>query len=76
MLPLKSAMKNPSDFYRPAGVLNVGMIFVTTLFITFGFIGYWHWGENVAGSLTLNLPQHEMYILYENFFFLIVSCSV
>lgn len=39
----------------------LGMIFVTTLFITFGFFGYLRWGEDVAGSLTLNLPQHEMY---------------
>ncbi len=38
-----------------------GMVFVTTLFITFGFFGYLRWGEDVGGSLTLNLPQHEMY---------------
>lgn len=55
-------MKTPTNFYRPAGVLNVGMIFVTTLFVTFGFFGYLKWGEDVAGSLTLNLPQDEMYV--------------
>lgn len=42
------------------GVLNVGMVFVTTLFITFGFFGYLKWGDHVDGSLTLNLPQNEM----------------
>ncbi|KAG4068669.1 hypothetical protein HA402_002360 [Bradysia odoriphaga] len=60
VLPLKNSMKNPLNFSRPAGVLNVGMIFVTTLFITFGFVGYLCWGEDVAGSLTLNLPQDEI----------------
>lgn len=44
------------------------MIFVTTLFITFGFVGYLCWGENVAGSLTLNLPQDEMYFVEQIFF--------
>lgn len=53
-------MKNPSDFSRPAGVLNIGMTIVTTLYIAFGFFGYLKWGEDVAGSLTLNLPQSEM----------------
>ncbi|KAJ6637548.1 Proton-coupled amino acid transporter 4 [Pseudolycoriella hygida] len=60
VLPLKNAMKNPKNFTRPAGVLNVGMTFVATLLITFGFFGYLQWGEKVAGSLTLNLPQHEI----------------
>lgn len=60
VLPLKNSMKIPSNFSRPAGVLNIGMAFVSTLFITFGFVGYLRWGEDVAGSLTLNLPQDEI----------------
>lgn len=56
-------MKKPSNFSRPVGVLNVGMIFVTTLFITFGFFGFLKWGDDVAGSLTLNLPQQQMCVI-------------
>lgn len=59
VLPLKNAMKKPKLFSRPSGVLNVGMIFVGTLFITMGFVGYWKYGEGVKGSLTLNLPEKD-----------------
>lgn len=57
MLPLKNAMKNPSRFDETFGVLNIGISIVTVLFISFGFVGYLKWGDEVAGSLTLNLPQ-------------------
>jgi hypothetical protein len=33
---------------------------VSGIFISFGFIGYWKYGELTAPSLTLNLPIHEM----------------
>ncbi|XP_045784408.1 proton-coupled amino acid transporter-like protein CG1139 isoform X1 [Maniola jurtina] len=55
VLPLKNEMRNPEHFQRPLGVLNVGMVVVGSIFITVGFLGYLKWGENVAGSLTLNL---------------------
>lgn len=57
VLPLKNSMKKSKNFDRPAGVLNVGMIIITTLLIFFGFFGYLKWGDNTAGSLTLNLPD-------------------
>lgn len=38
------------------GVLNVGMVFLVTLFVAMGVVGYWKYGEDVASSLTLNLP--------------------
>lgn len=59
MLPLKNAMKKPKKFSRPAGVLNIGMVFVASLFIIVGFVGYWQWGELVKGSVTVNLPETE-----------------
>ncbi|XP_049538262.1 proton-coupled amino acid transporter 4-like [Anopheles darlingi] len=60
VLPLKNAMRRPHDFSRPLGVLNVGMTVVTLLFTTTGFLGYLKWGEEVKGSLTLNLPDGEL----------------
>ncbi|XP_058063774.1 proton-coupled amino acid transporter 1-like [Anopheles bellator] len=60
VLPLKSAMRNPANFSRPFGVLNVGMTVVTMLFATTGFLGYLKWGDTVKGSLTLNLPDGEL----------------
>lgn len=53
-------MKVPEDFDRRFGVLNVGMCIVTTIFITTGFFGYLKYGEDVMGSLTLNLPADNL----------------
>lgn len=61
VLPLKNAMREPTNFNRPQGVLNIGMTIVTTIFITVGFIGYLKYGEDVEGSLTLNLPIDNIY---------------
>lgn len=59
VLPLKNAMKKPKLFNRASGVLNVGMVFVALLFICVGFVTYWKWGEDVRGSVTLNLPEKD-----------------
>ena len=61
VLPLQSEMKNPTNFSRPLGVLNVGVLILTCFVITFGFFGYWQYGEKVASSLTLNLPQDDIF---------------
>lgn len=60
VLPLKNAMKQPQSFSKKFGVLNIGMVFVTAIFISFGAIGYWKYGKDTAPSLTLNLPIEEM----------------
>lgn len=59
VLPLRNIMKKPKLFARPAGVLNIGMVVVSTLLAFCGFFGYWKWGEETKGSLTLNLPEKE-----------------
>ncbi|CAK1588097.1 unnamed protein product [Parnassius mnemosyne] len=59
VLPLKNEMRKPELFQKPFGVLNVGMVVVGCIFITVGFLGYLKWGDDVTGSLTLNLkPGH------------------
>jgi solute carrier family 36 (proton-coupled amino acid transporter) len=60
VLPLQNAMKKPKNFSRRLGVLNVGVFFATVIYISFGAIGYWKYGEATEGSLTLNLPTNEM----------------
>lgn len=60
VLPLQNAMRKPGSFSSTCGVLNIGMIVVTGIFISFGFVGYWKYGEATAASLTLNLPIDEM----------------
>ncbi|XP_072931412.1 proton-coupled amino acid transporter-like protein acs isoform X2 [Epargyreus clarus] len=60
VLPLKNEMQKPQLFQKPLGVLNVGMVFVGCIFIAVGFLGYLKYGEEVAGSLTLNLPPGQI----------------
>jgi proton-coupled amino acid transporter len=60
VLPLKNAMKQPKNFSMALGVLNIGMVLVSGIFISFGFMGYYKYGEDTAASLTLNLPINEM----------------
>lgn len=53
-------MKIREDFPRGFGVLNVGMVLVTIILTSTGFLGYLKYGEEVEGSLTLNMPKDEM----------------
>lgn len=50
-------MKNPRNFDKPLGVLNVGMVIVGTMFIVLGFLAYFRYGDEVKGSVTLNLES-------------------
>jgi len=60
VLPLQNAMKKPDNFGKCLGVLNVGMVFICMIFTSFGCIGYWKYGDETEGSLTLNLPTDQM----------------
>lgn len=61
VLPLENNMKTPEDFGGMTGVLNTSMVIVATLYTSVGFFGYLKYGDGVKGSITLNLPQDEMY---------------
>lgn len=71
VLPLQNAMKKPENFRSTFGVLNCGMTVVATLFASCGFIGYLKYGNNVMGSLTLNLPKENMQVQNQ-----IVECNL
>ncbi|XP_068974164.1 proton-coupled amino acid transporter-like protein CG1139 isoform X2 [Bombus flavifrons] len=60
VLPLKNEMKKPSNFSKPLGVLNVGMVIVGGMFVAMGFVSYLKYGDAVAGSVTLNLQSKEV----------------
>ena len=52
-------MQTPQDLRGWNGVLNTSMIFVTCLYYAVGFFGYLQYGDDVEGSVTLNLPVEE-----------------
>lgn len=62
ILPLRNSMREPEKFSSRFGVLNVTMLFITSIFIFTGFVSYMRWGEDVAGSITLNLDVEDVYV--------------
>lgn len=58
VLPLENKMQKPSGFTR---VLYLGMGSITFLYISLGTMGYICFGEHIAASVTLNLPNCWLY---------------
>ena len=52
-------MRTPRALMGWNGVLNTSMVIVTCLYIAVGFFGYLKYGEDVLGSITLNLPVDQ-----------------
>lgn len=60
VMPVENEMAKPQKFLGCPGVWNTAMIIVITLYGFVGFFGYVQYGDDVKGSVTLNLPQDEM----------------
>lgn len=60
VMPIENEMSNPNHFLGCPGVLNITMGFVATLYAIVGLFGYLKYGEDVLGSITLNLPEDEV----------------
>ncbi|XP_046874617.1 proton-coupled amino acid transporter 1 [Hypomesus transpacificus] len=58
VLPLENKMQNSQSFNK---VLYIGMAMVTTFYISLGTVGFICFGEEIGGSITLNLPNCWMY---------------
>lgn len=54
-------MKRADKFGGPCGVLSIGMQIVTVLYCIIGFFGYLKFGENIASTVTNNLPSKVIY---------------
>ena len=59
VLPIENQMRHKHELRGPTGVLNTSMVVVTALYIGVAFFGYLKYGEDVQGSITLNLPVEE-----------------
>ncbi|XP_064098734.1 uncharacterized protein LOC135209930 [Macrobrachium nipponense] len=60
VLPLENKMKTPQNFGGFNGVLNTAMMIVVFLYAAVGFYGYLEFGNEVQGSITLNLPNDQV----------------
>ncbi|CAG9134607.1 unnamed protein product [Plutella xylostella] len=60
VMPVENEMERPQQFLGCPGVLNIAMSAVVVLYGFIGFFGYLKYGDEVRGSLTLNLPQDQV----------------
>ncbi|GBP51886.1 Proton-coupled amino acid transporter-like protein pathetic [Eumeta japonica] len=60
VMPIENEMAKPQQFLGCPGVLNVAMFVVVILYGIFGFFGYVRFGDDVKGSITLNLPPEDL----------------
>ncbi|KAI8126092.1 hypothetical protein FF38_03692 [Lucilia cuprina] len=60
ILPLENEMKTPKKFGGSCGVLNVAMILIVFLYVGMGLFGFLNYGDEIEGSITLNLPAKDV----------------
>jgi len=60
VMPLENSMTHPDHFISKLGILNIAMAIVIFLYALIGFLGYVRFGDEVLGSVTLNLPEDEI----------------
>jgi proton-coupled amino acid transporter len=53
-LTLEASMKSPKKFPH---ILALAFVAITSLYLLFGFVGYWAFGEDTQDIITLNLPH-------------------
>lgn len=59
VMPVENAMQKPQHFLGCPGVLNTAMGTVIVLYAIIGFFGFIRFGDEIQGSITLNLPTGE-----------------
>lgn len=59
VLPIENKMYNPQNFLPLNGVMNTSCFLVLALYAAVGFFGYIRFGDQIAASITLNMPQNE-----------------
>lgn len=57
-------MKTPKSFGGTFGVLNISMFVITLLYAAIGLLGYLRYGEHCEASISLNLPQQDMWVFF------------
>ncbi|CAF4855068.1 unnamed protein product [Pieris macdunnoughi] len=56
VMPVENAMKKPQHFLGCPSVLVIAMTFIMMLYTILGVFGYFRYGDELKGSITLNLP--------------------
>jgi len=60
MLAVESQMATPQHYLGWFGVLDWAIVIVLISYIFFGIMGYWRYGDQIADSVSLNIPTNEV----------------
>ncbi|XP_016941806.4 glutamate transporter polyphemus [Drosophila suzukii] len=60
MLAVESQMAKPQHYLGWFGVLDWAIVIVLISYIFFGIMGYWRYGDQIADSVSLNIPTNEV----------------
>lgn len=59
VMPVENAMKKPQHFLGCPSILVLAMTTVMMLYAILGLFGYFRYGDDLKGSITLNLPMDD-----------------
>jgi proton-coupled amino acid transporter len=59
VMPVENSMDKPQQFLGYPSVLLIAMVVVTVMYTVLGFLGFVRFGDEIRGSITLNLPTDE-----------------
>lgn len=59
VMPVENSMVKPQQFLGYPSVLLIAMIVVTVMYTIMGVLGFIRFGDEIRGSITLNLPTDE-----------------
>lgn len=59
VMPVENSMSKPQQFLGYPSVLLIAMTVVIIMYTVLGFLGFVRFGDEIRGSITLNLPTDE-----------------
>ncbi|KAI4471687.1 amino acid transporter [Holotrichia oblita] len=62
VLPLRNEMDNPKRLVGLFGVMNMGFLIVTPIVVSLGFLAYLKYGDEIQGTIFLNLPENDIFV--------------
>ncbi|EDV51350.1 glutamate transporter polyphemus [Drosophila erecta] len=60
MLAIEAEMAKPRHYIGWFGVLDRAILLVIISYVSFGIMGYWRYGDELHGSISLNIPTDEV----------------
>ncbi|KJH48364.1 transmembrane amino acid transporter protein [Dictyocaulus viviparus] len=75
VLPIENKMRSPQHMIGFCGVISTAVLFVGFLYITTGTLGYITYGDDVRGSITLNLTNSPLDLSVKVMLMLMTYCG-